>query len=87
MLGVLNDSPFCSCSSLASPRIDSITEMWSRAEALARAHPDSVMGARILVFAAVILLITNLDRPGEGSLRVSQQALSDLQRQLHGGGL
>ncbi len=121
------------------------TEMWSRVEALARAHPDSVMVALfiealndvidlhesrivavfnripvniwsaiffvalitlfmvgfnhglsesqnfvaqlalILVFAAVILLITDLDRPGEGFLRVSQQALSDLQRQLHGG--
>ena len=41
--------------------------------------------ALVLVFAAVILLIADLDRSGEGFLRVSQQALSDLQQQLHGG--
>ena len=121
------------------------SEMWSRAEALARARPDSVMVALfiealnavidvhesrivavfnripvniwraiffvalitlfmvgfnhglsetqnfvaqlalILVFAVVIVLITDLDRPGEGFLRVSQQALSDLQQQWQGG--
>ena len=120
-------------------------EIWDRAEALARSHPDSVMVALfiealnavidvhesrtvavsnripvniwfaiffvalitlfmvgfnhglsesqnfvaqlalILVFAAVILLITDLDRPGEGFLQVSQQALSDLQQQIRGG--
>lgn len=119
------------------------TEMWNRAEAMARAHPDSDMGAifieslnavidlhtervvavynripsniwlgiffvafltlgmvgfnnglsesrnlvaqlvLILVFAAVILLIVDLDRPGEGFLQVSQQAMIDLQQQLH----
>jgi hypothetical protein len=119
------------------------TEMWTRAEAMARAHPDSDMGAifieslnavidlhterivavfnripiniwlaiffvafltlamvgfsnglgdsrnffaqlaLILVFSAVILLIVDLDRPGEGFLQVSQQPLIDLQQQLH----
>lgn len=118
-------------------------EMWTRAEALARAQPNSDMGAifvealnsvidlhgervvavynriplniwlaiyfvafltlamvgfnnglggsrnfivqlvLILVFAAVILLIVDLDRPQEGLLQVSQQPLIDLQQQLH----
>jgi hypothetical protein len=39
--------------------------------------------ALILVFSAVILLIVDLDRPGEGFLQVSQQPLIDLQQQLH----
>jgi hypothetical protein len=38
--------------------------------------------AMILVFAGVILLIVDLDRPQEGFIQVSQQALIDLQRQL-----
>ena len=38
--------------------------------------------ALILVFSAVILLIVDLDRPQEGLLTVSQQALIDLQAQL-----
>jgi len=33
-------------------------------------------------FAAVLMLITDLDRPSEGLLRVSQAALEDLQRQI-----
>jgi len=37
----------------------------------------------ILVFSAVILLIVDLDRPRDGLLRVSQQALIDLQQQLN----
>lgn len=36
--------------------------------------------ALLLVFAAVLLLIIDLDRPYEGLLSVSQQALVDLQR-------
>lgn len=36
----------------------------------------------VLVFAAVLTLIVDLDRPQEGLLRVSQQALQDLQEQL-----
>jgi hypothetical protein len=37
----------------------------------------------VLVFSLLILLIIDLDRPGEGLLRVSQQAMIDLQQQLH----
>jgi hypothetical protein len=120
-------------------------ELWTRAEALARAHPDSptlalfiaslnevidlhskrllaITGSRIppvlwwallsvivlalilvgfqlsfderrhylalfllvLVLSSVALLIADLDRPQEGTLRVSQQALIDLQTQLRG---
>jgi len=40
----------------------------------------------ILAFAGVILLIVDLDRPQEGFIQVSQQALIDLQRQLHATG-
>ena len=36
-----------------------------------------------LVFAAVMLLIVDLDHAREGMLQVSQQAMIDLQRQLH----
>jgi hypothetical protein len=36
----------------------------------------------IVVFSAIILLILDLDRPQEGILRVSQQALIDLQQQI-----
>ena len=36
-----------------------------------------------LAFAAVFHLIADLDRPDEGYLTVSQQALSDLQTRLH----
>jgi galactitol-specific phosphotransferase system IIC component len=37
----------------------------------------------MLVFAAVVLLMIDLDRPQEGLLRVSQQALLDLQRSIN----
>jgi len=36
----------------------------------------------ILIFTAVIMLIIDLDRPQEGFLRVSQEALLDVQRQI-----
>ncbi len=36
----------------------------------------------VLVFAVVLTLIVDLDRPLEGLLTVSQQALLDLQTQL-----
>jgi hypothetical protein len=36
-----------------------------------------------MAFAAVFLLIADLDRPDEGFLTVSQQSLSDLQTSLH----
>ena len=36
-----------------------------------------------LVFSAVVLLIVDLNRSQEGALNVSQQAMLDLQRQLH----
>lgn len=39
-----------------------------------------------LVFSVVILLIVDLDRPTEGLLRVSQQAMLDLQRQIQAAG-
>lgn len=41
--------------------------------------------ALILVFSAVLLLIVDLDRPQQGLLQVSQQALIDLQRQISSG--
>ena len=36
----------------------------------------------VLAFAGVLLLIADLDRPREGLLRVSQEALTDLQRTM-----
>ena len=41
-----------------------------------------VQVALVMVFAAVIFLIVDLDRPTEGLLTVSQQPLIDLQQQL-----
>jgi hypothetical protein len=37
----------------------------------------------VVAFAAVLFLIADLDRPGEGFLSVSQQAMVDLQRLMH----
>ena len=37
----------------------------------------------VLAFAMVMYLITDLDRAQEGLLKVSQQALVDLQRSMH----
>ena len=39
--------------------------------------------AMVLVFSLLILLVVDIDRPGQGLLRVSQQAMIDLQQQLH----
>ena len=36
----------------------------------------------ILAFSAVLILIVDLDRPGEGMLRVSQQAMIDLRKSM-----
>ena len=36
----------------------------------------------VLAFAAVMIIIVDLDRPQDGLLTVSQQALSDLLRQM-----
>jgi hypothetical protein len=38
--------------------------------------------ALALVFAAVMMLIADLDRPGEGLIQVSQQAMIDLQKSM-----
>lgn len=51
---------------------------------------DGLLGSRnlfalvilVLVFAAVVVLMVDLDCPGEGLMRLSQQALLDLQQQL-----
>ncbi len=37
----------------------------------------------VLAFSAVILLIADLDRPREGWLKVSQQAMMDLQQKMN----
>jgi hypothetical protein len=46
----------------------------------ARSRPVTL--ALILSFAAVMVLIADLDRPGQGLFRVSQQAMLDLQEQI-----
>ena len=38
--------------------------------------------ALIVAFSVVMLLIVDLDRPGEGALRVSQQSMIDLQNSM-----
>lgn len=47
---------------------------------LSATRRSPVMPALVLAFAGVLLLIADLDRPQEGLLRVSQQAMIDLQR-------
>ena len=46
----------------------------------ARSRPVTL--ALILSFAAVMVLIADLDRPGQGLFRVNQQAMLDLQEQI-----
>jgi hypothetical protein len=50
------------------------------AESQAERFPVVVL--LVLAFSSVILVITDLDRPQEGSLRVSQQALIDTRRSM-----
>jgi hypothetical protein len=51
-------------------------------EGLAGSRRSLAVLALALTFSAVMLLIADLDRPAEGLLRVSQQALVDLQNSL-----
>lgn len=41
--------------------------------------------ALVLAFSAVLILVVDLDRPGEGLLRVSQQSMIDLRNSMSGG--
>jgi hypothetical protein len=41
------------------------------------ARPSAAILLVALAFASVIVVVADLDRPGEGSLRASQQALID----------
>ena len=36
----------------------------------------------VVAFSAVLLLITDLDRPGQGMLQVNQQSLVDLRKSM-----
>ena len=47
-------------------------------EGLAGAKRSLAVPALILAFSLVLMLIVDLDRPGEGLLRVSQQSMIDL---------
>jgi hypothetical protein len=51
-------------------------------EGLARSRRSLAVLALMLTFSAVILLIADLDRPGEGFLRVSQKSMLDLRQSL-----
>jgi len=51
-------------------------------EGLARSRRSLAVLALMLTFSAVILLIADLDRPGEGLLRVSQKSMLDLRQSL-----
>src|SRR5262245_34963337 len=50
---------------------------------LTRSRRPLIALAVILAFSAVIFLIEELDRPGEGFLSVSQRSLVDLQRKMN----
>ncbi len=49
---------------------------------LTKPNRPLVIPAFILLFSAAMLLIADLDRPGSGWLRISRQALLDLQRTM-----
>lgn len=49
---------------------------------LAHSRRSIAVIALILGFSAVLYLIADLDRPGQGTLRVSQQAMLDLRRSM-----
>jgi hypothetical protein len=51
-------------------------------EGLSRSNRSPAAIAVVLTFATIITLIADLDRPGEGSLRVGPQLMIDLGRQL-----
>jgi hypothetical protein len=53
--------------------------------ALAATRRSPAMVALVVAFAVVLFFITDLDRGQEGLLRVSQQAMSDLQATIAGG--
>ncbi len=50
---------------------------------LANSNRSFAVIALILGFSLVMLLIADLDRPGKGMLRVSQQAMMDLRRSMN----
>ncbi len=50
---------------------------------LSATRRSPAMVGLVLAFAGVIYLIADLDRPGEGFLRTSQEAMLDLQRSLN----
>lgn len=51
-------------------------------EGLSRSTRSPAVIAVVLTFATILTLIADLDRPGEGSLRVGPQLMIDLSRQL-----
>ena len=55
-------------------------------EGLARSRRSLAVLALMLTFSAVILLIADLDRPGQGLLRVSQKSMLDLRQSLMSAG-
>jgi hypothetical protein len=52
---------------------------------LAAMKRSPAMLGLVLAFASVLYLIADLDRPGEGSLRTSQEAMIDLQKSMRNG--
>jgi hypothetical protein len=51
-------------------------------EGLSRSTRSPAAIAVVLMFATIFMLIADLDRPGEGSLRLGPQMMIDLERQL-----
>jgi hypothetical protein len=50
---------------------------------LANSRRSIVVIGLIIGFALVLFLIADLDRPGQGTLRVSQQAMIDLRHSMN----
>ncbi len=49
---------------------------------LSGSRRSAAMGALAIAFAAIIMLVADLDRPQEGFLRTNQQSMLDLQRSM-----
>lgn len=51
-------------------------------EGLSKSRRSPAVFAVVLAFSVVLFLIADLDRPGEGTLRVSQQSMIDLRKSM-----
>jgi hypothetical protein len=80
--GLRNRIPFFILAALFSLALLSMAAIGYQAGISDTRRSPAMVGV-VLAFAGVLFLIADLDRPREGFLTVSQQAMLDLQRSMH----